>query len=820
MTLYILKYNNYYNRLVKFENTIENYEPYITYTLESTNFVPNDSVNTQHTFGTGDYDGTGDYLLVVNEFNEIVSRWFIIDSVRTRAGQYVLDLRRDLIADYYNIIIQSPMFVEKASLPYDSPLLFNNEDMTFNQIKQTLSDDGLLKDQSQCAWLVGYYDRNQIAEMNGTVATNEQNSVPAIDLDVNIENWEYYNNSNLSANYTPFIGLPTNVQYEILASYAFETGLPVVKTIINIGGNISQKPYSTWDGRNRPVLKIHNYANQYNEDLYKSLRDYGGVDKFNVDLDAYTDFITQEKFEEFFNFNGKTVRDSNGRYYEINIQPLPNVGRTYNVIGGTLFNSLSDFVLNKAVYYKITGGHITDIPTTSHIFSGSINDQTFSINATLTAFRMTIVRRENLETKYSFKNDSLRTIDAPWNIFAIPYGEITVYDLVAQRWIQTNKEIAINTVMGMQEQHPGIIYDIQLLPYCPIPDLFMIGENAALYIDDSPQYSYITAGEGEEARNVGVIFNVPSSNFSTNVIYRVAKSTTAIEQKINNECDKWRLCSPNYSNYFDFSVEKNGGVQYFNVDCNYKPFTPYIHINPNFGGLYGYDDNSPRGLILGGDFSLSQIIDQWQQYQVQNKNFQEIFDRQIQNMEVNNKYQRINDIVSASVGAVSGAASGAFTGATMSGGNPVGAIVGGVIGGGASIAGGIADYRIKEKLRNEAIDYTKDQFGYQLGNIQALPNTIGKVSAFNENNKIFPVLEYYTCTEEEKTALLNKIAWNGMTTMVIGTINDYLGNGWSYNDIESRGYIKGQLIRFGQDGEDFHIINEIASELNKGVYIE
>lgn len=814
MTLYILKYNNYYNRLVKFENFVENYEHYITYTLQSTNFVPNDSVNTQHTIGTGDYDGTGDYVLVVNDLNEIVSRWFIIDSVRTRAGQYILDLRRDLIADYYNIIIQSPMFIEKANLPYNSTLLFNNEDMTVNQIK---TNEYLLKDQSQCAWLVGYYDRNKIDEMNGTVATNEQNSVPAIDIDVNIENWEYYNNSNLSSNYTPFIGLSKNVQYDILASY-FENPNPVIKTSINTNGNISQTQYNTWDGSNRPILKTFSYANQHTDSIYKSLRDYGGVEKFNIDLYAYTDFTSQEEFEEFYNFNGKTIRDSNGRYYEINIQPVPDVNKTYSVIGGTLFNSLKDFALNKAFYYNFIGGKLSDIPSDTHIFSGSTNDQTFSISATLNAYRMTIVRRENLETKYNFKSDSLKTIDAPWNIFAIPYGEVIVSDLTSQMWIQTNKEIAINTVMGMQEQHPGIIYDIQLLPYCPVPNLFTIGDTSSMYVDDSPQFSYITSGDGEEARNVGIIFNVPSSNFSTNIIQSVPKGKTAIEQKLNNECDKWRLCSPNYSNYFDFSVEKNGGVQYFNVDCNYKPFTPYIHVNPNFGGLYGYDDNSPRGLVLGGDFSLSQIIDQWQQYQVQNKNFQEIFDRQIQNMEVNNKYQRINDIVSASVGTVSGATTGAMTGALYGGG--WGAAIGGIVGGGASLAGGIADYRIKEKLRYEALDYTKDQFGYQLGNIQALPNTIGKVSAFNENNKIFPVLEYYTCTEEEKTALLNKLAWNGMTTMVIGTINDYLGNNWSYDDIESRGYIKGQLIRFEQDGEDFHIINEIASELNKGVYIE
>lgn len=155
-----------------------------------------------------------------------------------------------------------------------------------------------------------------------------------------------------------------------------------------------------------------------------------------------------------------------------------------------------------------------------------------------------------------------------------------------------------------------------------------------------------------------------------------------------------------------------------------------------------------------------------------------------------------------------------------------GALAGAVIGTTASAVGGVADLRINQKLRNEAIDYAKDQFGYQLGNIQALPNTIGKVSAFNANNKIFPILEYYTCTDEEKIALLNKIAYNGMTTMVIGTINDYIGNDWEYNigntTIVNKKYIKGKLIRFinGESGEDFHVVNSIAGELNMGLYFK
>lgn len=186
-------------------------------------------------------------------------------------------------------------------------------------------------------------------------------------------------------------------------------------------------------------------------------------------------------------------------------------------------------------------------------------------------------------------------------------------------------------------------------------------------------------------------------------------------------------------------------------------------------------------------------------------------------MEITQKYQRIGDVVGSITGTGAGAAAGALAGSLIPG---VGTAVGAAVGGIASGIGGIVDVAINEKLRNEAIDYTKDQFGYQLGNIQALPYTLTKVSSFNSNNKLFPVLEYYTCTDVEKEALAHKIAYNGMSVGVIGTINQFVENKWSYKGIESKGYIKGKLIRLETVEDDYHLINALASELDKGVYIK
>ena len=94
MTIYILNYNNYYNRILKKERTLEDYADSVIYYLSDVNFNPNDNVNTKLIFGAGEYDGKGDYLLVVDKNNEIVSRWFILEAVRTRQGQYELSHNR------------------------------------------------------------------------------------------------------------------------------------------------------------------------------------------------------------------------------------------------------------------------------------------------------------------------------------------------------------------------------------------------------------------------------------------------------------------------------------------------------------------------------------------------------------------------------------------------------------------------------------------------------------------------------------------------------------------------------------------------------
>lgn len=285
----------------------------------------------------------------------------------------------------------------------------------------------------------------------------------------------------------------------------------------------------------------------------------------------------------------------------------------------------------------------------------------------------------------------------------------------------------------------------------------------------------------------------------------------ALERKLANECDVVRLVSQNYSAIFEFSPAKSGGVDGFLADCTYKPWSPYIHILPKLKGLYG--DNfvsidDARGLICGGDMSLPQLSNAWANYQLQNKTYQEMFDRQIKNMDVQNDINKQGALAQLIASPITGGAAGAAAGAQMGG--AYGAVAGGVVG---AVGGGITaglDYANSLKMMEENRQYAIDMYGYKLQNIQAIPTSLTKTSALTYNTRVWPFIEYYTCTEDERTALKDKIKYNGMTIMKVSQLRNYL--------LGQDNFYKGKLIRLNIK-VDSHMAYEIYNELNKGVYL-
>lgn len=794
-SILMLQLDNYYDRTVRPEyNYVDDrgYAMYLendTYREISVNFNPNDGISTSVVLGCYEHN-LGNYVVILDEDNNIVSRWFVIEAIRIREKQYKVILRRDVIMDFWEKIITMPAFIEKASLDFDDPLIFNNENMGLNQIK---TSEKLLKDETNCPWLVAYIAKDATQGLSGTVKVNQGIEDKAIPINANIDTW-------LSQN-EKFYGDYKNPLYKIYTadkSYYFQSN-----------GNTGNTSMKGKGHKRSSSLYTKNVSWNFSfENAIENGFDFVGVENIKYLIPAYTpERHTESELNEYLSWDGQTIIDIDGRIFKIKISEGKEETFTYNITSGSLFNSLSQ-VIENAKTKNLFG-------QTVKVFDGYPNDQTFQFVSTYNSYTLSVEELFDIEVNYNISATRRTTTDAPYDIIAIPYGKVfTDYGLGA--YPGTNADIGLATIQAIAKNMAAGCYDIQLLPYCPVRDL--IEDGNSMSVSSESQYSKIMKGEDV----VGIIFYANKANFSFDLIESIPCATDAIHRKINNDCDKWRIASPNYSNYFEFNNEKNGGIQYFNVDCSYKPHNPYIHVNPNFNGLYGQDFNDPRGLVCGGEFSLSQVGSAWENYELQNKNFQKTFDRQIQNMEFNNSIQEKMDIAGAIAGTLTGSGSGAVTG-FMSSGSPFGAIAGGAAGMIASGVGGFADIQYGKQTRAEALDYTKDLFGYQLGNIKAIPLTLSKISAFNTNNKVFPVLEYYTCTEREKVSFANKIAFNGMSVMTIGKISEYLNSPWEIEigseKIKSLSYIKCKIIKTNS-GDDFHIINEIASELNKGIFIK
>ena len=346
--------------------------------------------------------------------------------------------------------------------------------------------------------------------------------------------------------------------------------------------------------------------------------------------------------------------------------------------------------------------------------------------------------------------------------------------------------------------------------------------NAVLTIGSIVMYGWGTIDDSYSFK----VSNITSISSAQSVKLRVVatiiyeSAVNALDYKISNECDFMRLTSPNFNGMFEFKLSKfENGIHYFNIDCTYKPFNPYIKLNPDFSGLYGADFNDSTGLILGGDFSLSILTNPWTEYQLANKNYQNIFNRQIQNLDVSQQIAREQMQFSNTVGIITGTVGGGIGGAATGGKlGPIGAVVGGMLGttAGAALSafGASKNEEWLARQQQEARNYSIDMYNYQLGNIQALPQSITKSDPITYNNKVWPILEEFSCTDAEKEVIKNKIEYDGMTIMAIGSLGQY-----SVSEDFDKAYVKGQLIRCESINDDFHIIDAIYQEVNKGFYI-
>ena len=777
-------YNNYYNRTYKRNNT---YQEYINASAsnilgieKSYNFNIKDGVNIDHIFNVDSNVDEPNYCLLLNETdNSIASRWFVVEWEKVRGNQYHGILRRDLLADNYEAITTAPCFIEKGYVGPQDSSIFNKENITVNQIK---TSETLLKDDSNTAWIVGY-----IAQDHPALSDKQFTLDPEVDMVIsgNHTDWEYGSLVDGTEHTTLNITSPESTMRFVIRWVTFSNDF-------RYEFDFNSSSHSTKRIGPPQVLdywSVNNGQSYLDSNWYSGINWNTCVDKVFLDNPSWTNI---SDYNYLLGLAGKTIQFNDGVYKVSLVGETESLQNDWSYwANGELYNYLYSIV--------DAGADITD----TYRYPVAYRLQ-------LKKFRFTLTEVTSVQGsyKYSLPQTVRKLDDAPYKMFCMPYytGEYTYrFSVDGSSYINVDKDVQMAWAMSIAKELGNSLYDLQILPYCPITNWEMATERAIWSKGKTVDVDYVVL-KGSSNLNYGYcsFCDVSSKEQFLN------KYTIEIKNyKVENQCDMYRLCSPNYASVFEFNAARNGGVEGYNVRYTYKPYQPFINVAPKFGRLYGKDFKDNRGLILAGDFSLPIVTDAWINYQLNNKNYQLAFDRQIENMEVNYGWQRAQGIANAVVGTIQGGTTGAMAGG-MIGGAP-GAVIGGVLGTGASLAGGIMDVNMQEALHNEALDFAKDNFGFQLGNIKALPNTLNKVSSIVANSKLFPFVEYYTCTDEERQALVDKIKYNGMSIGRIGHIIDF-------KNPSEQTYVKGQLIRL-EGKYDTHEINEIANEFMKGWYI-
>ena len=809
--LYLYNYNNYYNRIFKKENTLAAYGTPI-YTLTA-NFNYNDGVDTYHDVNYNGQDG--DYLIVTDENDNIQSRWFVLENKRNRGGQHRLTLKRDLKVDLYDVWKNEDMIVHRGWPRYFSQIIFNPEGFSFNQIKQS---ESLLMDESFTPWYIIYLAKNcPNASGNITIGGNED-----FPIQTPISESAFADGSTYTCYDNRIIFTQSNqdtpggsLGSEDYLKYMLTGSTP--NTIVQLGG--IDRDYIWFDQDTNVVIRqlgtaFNNKWSTWTTDSYfGKTDDISGLDRQRLDMGSFI------------------VKDSTNALYQVTVTKNIN----YFVDDTNVTSALSDAM--KAA-----------IETTSLTRTGSWGDEAFGIryNEVTYTVKADLITTGSVNWELNFSSKQ-STVDADYNIIAIPKKDIHVFkdeDLytVKGEWSQALLESILNSTYSQGGESKPIkpyIYDIQLLPYCPYNKALSYDTDdlmGTIYLEDyeyAPQVKGLQANQsyfntdGDDNNPICMLY-VEKAQFDFDITkfymesnghwwtrnidlqpYRYKQNGDIVNYKLDNECRVYRLCSPNYNGLFEFSVAKNDGVNQFNVDVTLRPQNPYIHINPNFKYMYGQDFNDCRGLICQGDFSLPIVTDQWQTYEYQNKNYQQMFNRQMENLDFTQHQERVQAGWNLAGGSVMGAGAGMLAGSKA--GLP-GMVIGGALGGVASLAGGIADYAMMGERQREQKDFAIDNYKYQLGNVKALAYSINKVTPLTNNNKIWPFIEMYDCTSQEKDMLFNKLKYNSFTIEKIDKLSNYGEDGVKH-------FFQATPIRFDSAQLPSHELNELTNELEKGVYI-
>ena len=808
--IYTLNYNNYYNRRLLKENSLSDYLANRTYkSIMGANFNSADGVRTTITNIPNNY-GEFNYCIVCDTNNNIVSRWFIIDSPQIKEKQQsIMILKRDTLVDFLEELYTHPIYLEKGFVSDDSPLSVIKEPITVNQIKkgETFIDDILNTNEGWVAIYSKTFHTNFSEVRIPTSPSSDTSNLSAISSYTSLAEDDL--REILTSN---FVRVLSNSSIGFNIGYYYNS-LQTMRVTCNLkdDGTVDNKNSINYVSYNKCLYKASNtytfpkdsYLNGEVKTIcqtyYSTIINNDGYDSLVTELNGNTNYDS-ESMLRLLAYNDRKISIDSTTYI-LHIQQA----NSYRYSRLVKYNELSVETREKLDNFD---GRFTRDERYHIGLDGDCIEYVISLEPT----------QENNDLYTTMPSQQIKVEGEPYYCYLIPWGKYESNYInpgepghPEHRHTYNRYYYSRLWLSKFIETSSSNIIDVQLLPYFPLRGNIN-NVNGKYYIkpkENDINTGYVTIGNDTYAERQFHIWILNTNKFE--FTDETTKLTSEENRKITSNTKLYRLVSPNYQSKFDFNLAmNNNSCDGFNIKCTYKPYQPMIYVQPFFTDLYGTNYTDDRGLICTGDFSLSQLQDEWQNYQINNKMYDKTFSRDIQNMQFTQHQELVQGIVTAGVNTISSTAMGGATGYAFAN-TPIGAGVGAGVGGVSSLVGGIADVGLMVSRHKEQLDYARDKFELNIANIKALPDIITKISALDTNFKLFPFIEEYDCTDAERELFKNKLQYEGYTLGIV----DYLTN---YIIEDEEHYYKGRLIRTSND-LDNHISEDMNNELSKGVFI-
>lgn len=379
-------------------------------------------------------------------------------------------------------------------------------------------------------------------------------------------------------------------------------------------------------------------------------------------------------------------------------------------------------------------------------------------------------------------------VDEPYFILVFPLYNVTIknnLESVTETYSIDRGEafMIFNTVIQYLSGDNGYLVDAQIYPYCPE----LIDVNTKI--------------------NGYPFFNINSTSYIRSVEVNLYPYSDVKKEYIKRE---YSIVSPEQSGKFTFqfydyvnNIDNNNGKNMIPLNIYIKtalkPFgiVSSAVIQPSKDPITG-EYNSLIGMTYksdlrgsqpsGNGFECSLASNAFQTYKRNNSNYQQIFNKQLEELQTEHRVESVNDLASVVINTTTATAMGAIAGGQL-GEIGIGKVFGSKAAGaamGAGIAAGAVGLAMSgQTLANEYLRFyeeklLKERFDLQIGTIKNLPNSVNRISSFNEIilKDFWYIIEVYECSVEESNLVDTFITNYGYSIGAYGYLSEFYKNGW------------------------------------------